>query len=100
MDVTYGPPEIHDIYDLGAPRTAKIVDERLKNDLKALTARLDQRALKGLGDYVALLCIYGQDDKGKIDTDYGFVTLFAVKGDKWLAMEYRLVSRGRTWKSY
>jgi len=95
LDATYGPPEIHDIYDLGVPHSAKIIDERVKDDLKSLMARLDQRPLKGFGDYVALLCSYNQDAAGKVSPDYGYVTLYAAKGDKWLANEYRLVSTNR-----
>jgi hypothetical protein len=94
-DISYGPPEIHDVYDLGAPRTAKVVDERLKDDLKGLMTRLDQRPIKGFGDYVALLAGYRQDDAGKVAADFGSVTLFAAKGDKWLANEYRLVATSR-----
>jgi hypothetical protein len=45
VDYTYGKPEIRDIYDLGVPRTAKVVDRRLNVDLKTLLTRLDERAL-------------------------------------------------------
>ena len=51
IEVTYGPPEIKDIYDLGVPRDAKIVDMRVGDltkkgagtDLAKLAARLDER---------------------------------------------------------
>ena len=82
---TYGPPAIKDIYDLGVPRDAKVIDERLKPkpakpkgraldigtldprrfegkkveadeaEIRKLLDRLDGRAERGFGDGVAIM---------------------------------------------
>ena len=99
IEVTYGPPEIKDIYDLGAPRTAKVVDQRIGDltkqgagsDLAKLAARLDDRRVKGFGDGVALLSTYISDSTGRsVNTSSGNVTLYAVQGNKMLANQYLL----------
>jgi hypothetical protein len=93
LDVTYGPPEIHDVYDLGVPRTAKRLDRRINKDLQILLSRLDARALNAFPNTTTLLAQYDVDADGNALTDDGFVTLVASKGKAWLALEYRLLAR-------
>lgn len=93
MDVTYGTPDLNDIYDLGVPRKVKIVNHRVPLNLQTILDRLDGRAKRGFGDCVGLLCSYGKDATGKVEQDYGYITLYATQGDKWLINEYRLVSK-------
>lgn len=80
--VSYGEPEIRDIYDLDVPRTAKVIDNRLAADLKTVMDRLDARVAKGFGDHVAL--VMSGDRTG------AFLHVYASQGPKWLAMQYRI----------
>jgi hypothetical protein len=97
--VTYGPPEIKDIYDLGVPRNTKVVDQRVgglspqeeDGTLAKVNARLEERRQKGFGDGVALLSSNYMDSTGRnIETRSGNVTLFINQGDKWVANQYVL----------
>jgi hypothetical protein len=79
LEYAYGDPEIRDIYDLGVPRTVKLLDGRepataaarprifdepditrltkdAAFDLKALEARIQKRILADFGDYVIVEC--------------------------------------------
>ena len=42
------------IYDLGVPEDAQVVDNRPKGDLKELTKILNQKCIKGFGDFQAV----------------------------------------------
>lgn len=101
-DFTYGKPELHDIYDLGVPRTAKLVDNRLPAStgpdgaLTQLINRLDERCQKGFGNYAALQTSYDVNPDGTASTESGFVKVFAVQGNKWVIASYRLLSTPRS----
>jgi len=44
-----------DIYDLGVPRNAKIIDHRPKGDLETLIANVQRQFNKGYGDHIAMV---------------------------------------------
>jgi hypothetical protein len=50
----YGDPVIHDVFDLGVPKNAKVVDARPPRDLNVLMQRLQNRFDAGFGDFIAL----------------------------------------------
>ena len=56
---SYGDPQIASIYDVGVPRDAKVVDNRVKQDVGALLDRLQKRAEQGFGDGVAVRRVPG-----------------------------------------
>jgi hypothetical protein len=88
----YNAPAVKSIYDLGVPRTAKIVDNRPTGELKELLARIDQRMDRGFGDYVAILTETPTND-GQLVPNVGSVTLYAQEGTKWLS--HRFLAGGR-----
>ena len=53
--LSYEDPGVDDIYDLGVPRDAKIVDSQHNDELKTLLSHLDQRAQHGFGDGVVII---------------------------------------------
>lgn len=72
--VLYGPPEIHDIYDAGAPRSSAVKDFRITGEAKSVWERIEQRRERGYGDGIALLWMsYG-------DTDQFSVRLYMQQG--------------------
>jgi hypothetical protein len=78
---TYGEPAVGDVYDLGVPRDAVVVDARPPADLEALWTRLENRSANGFGDLVAVVC--EQDETGG-----GSVILSARQGKAYLARRY------------
>jgi hypothetical protein len=92
LNYRYGEPAIRDLYDLGVPREAKIVDNRPRQDIKTIFDRLDARYNKGLGDYVAVLTNINQDPTGKPGSRAGNLTLFAQNGQAWSTMRYVFVT--------
>jgi len=59
--------------------------------LVKLSARLDERRQSQFGDFVALLSSSVTESMGRnVEMNSGNVTLFAVKGDHWLANQYVL----------
>jgi hypothetical protein len=100
VDITYGKPEFHDIYDLGVPRDAKLIDKRLapspsNETLAQLSTRLKDRRQKGFGNYTAFVSHYDENADGTAAPDSGYFTIFAVKDAKWLIASYRLMSAPR-----
>jgi hypothetical protein len=93
FNYTYNVPDIHDLYDLGVPRSAKIVDERLTQNLQTLMDRLDAHAQKTFGNYTALLANYELDANNQPSPNYGFVFLYAVHDHQWLADKFRLFQK-------
>jgi len=64
LDWSYGERSIHDIYDLGVPRDARVVDTRPETheariagqfDLNALRHELKRRVEAGFGDHTAMV---------------------------------------------
>ena len=53
--VEYPQKGPNDIYDLGAPRGAKIIDQRPKGELKDLIEKVQRRYDQGFGDYIAMV---------------------------------------------
>ena len=90
LNYTYNVPELHDIYDIGAPRSAKVIDDRLTQNLQSVMDRVDARAAKGFGNYTAFLASYDLDADGKPSASFGYAYLFAVHDRQWLANQYRL----------
>jgi hypothetical protein len=78
--VTYGEPAIRDVYDLGVPRTAKVLDARPPKDASQLLARLQRRVEEGFGDHVAILTEQDTDKDGKPTSAGGAIWLFARRG--------------------
>ncbi len=89
---TYGEPVIKDIYSLGVPRDAKVIDSRLAQQVKVILDRLDGRAVKGFGDCVGVITVTGVLPDGRLDAKerVGFLHVYATNGDKWLANNYRI----------
>jgi hypothetical protein len=111
LEYTYGPPDIHDIYDLGVPKTAKIVDNRqtaangkrppvfdlppiallVKDesiDIKTLKARLQKRNESDVaGDFVSLEC---NESKGQEQQRQGQLAIRARQRNMELSTDYLL----------
>src|SRR5206468_4090868 len=51
----YNHPIVNEIYDLGVPRDAKVIDRRPTGHLKDLLDALDRRIESGTGDGVAIV---------------------------------------------
>ncbi len=81
---TYGNPEIRDIYDVGVPRNAKVLDSRPTQAVDELFARLEQRFQNGFGDFVAVETETQEGDDGKLEQGHGAVSLYATAGKAWL----------------
>ena len=93
FNYTYNVPDIHDLYDLGVPHSAKVIDERLTQNLQTLMDRLDARAQKTFGNYTALLANYELDANNQPSPNHGFVFLYAVHDHQWLADQFRLFQK-------
>ena len=89
-EYTYGITDVESVYDLGDPKSAKVLDERLASDFRTLMNRIDARAAKGFGDYTALLTSDEFDANGQPSSNRGLICLYAVHGNQWLVNRYRL----------
>jgi hypothetical protein len=90
-DFTYGKPEIGDIYELGAPKNAKVIDNRLRTDLAGVLDRLAARAVKGLGNCVAVITMSDVEDSSTQPIKGGgFVQLYEKEPTRWFAAHYRI----------
>jgi hypothetical protein len=81
----YNAPAVREIYDLGVPRNATIVDHRPTGELKDVLDRIDARVNEGFGDCVALMTATPLDSAGKPEPNTGTLTLFAQEGKKWMS---------------
>jgi len=78
--VTYGPPDIKEIYDLGVPRDAKVIDLRPSNDVESLFKRLQTHVDQAWGDYVGIYTEQDADEIGKPTDAGGALCLGARQG--------------------
>jgi hypothetical protein len=85
---TYGDPAIRDVYDLGVPRNAKVIDARPQKDVNELLARLTKRFEAGFGDYVAIVTNQGVDEHGKPIESGGAICLEAKNGKAYVVNRY------------
>jgi hypothetical protein len=93
----YGAPVLNDIYDLGIPSDAKVIDYRSleagnsqqDNGVAAFLDRLDGRVgpNEKLGNYVAVITDSLHGEAGKL-TPF-MLYLFGRDGDKWFYTHYR-----------
>ena len=90
FEATYGPPNIKDIYDMGVPRSAKVVDSRSGSDVKAILARLRQQAEQDFGGGLAILSSYDTKPDGTVYDVFGYVQIFGQRGKDNFSFEYRL----------
>jgi hypothetical protein len=93
MNFTYGKPEIREIYDLGVPSDAKVVDNRTKQDVDAIFKRLEERVSKGFGTHVAVETQYSPDEQGKPEKA-GQLTLMAMSDDGDALGNQYLIGKG------
>jgi hypothetical protein len=80
MTCTYGDPQIATIYDIGVPRDAKVIDNRVKQDVGGLLDRLQKRAERGFGDGVVVMTELTAGEDGKIVTTEGALHVFLRSG--------------------
>jgi hypothetical protein len=85
----YNDPVVHDIYDLGVPRDAKIVDHRPTGPLRDRLDRIDRRIAAGTGDGVAIVTTtvidQGAPAPGRaLDT----LEIYAQSGERWIWAQY------------
>ncbi len=96
MRLTYGKPDIGDIYDLGVPRDTPVVDRRPQGQLAEVLDRVERRYEKGLGDYVAILSRTNVAAPGEFEDGLGAVHLLARRGKDWLSIVYSLGKQNET----
>ncbi|HZZ43453.1 MAG TPA: hypothetical protein VFE58_10995 [Tepidisphaeraceae bacterium] len=87
-EITYGDPAIHDVYELGVPRDAKVVNVGPAPDVNILLQRLQKRYDEGFGDYVAVETVWQAKTDGTASDKGGTVTLYARSGSSFLSNEY------------
>jgi hypothetical protein len=85
---TYGAPDIGDLYDLGVPRDARIIDNRIRGDEIGYLAKLQERVDHGFGDGVAVLTELEVGADGKPTTSRATIHLFARAGASMFAGRY------------
>lgn len=96
----YNDPVVGDVYDLGVPRDAKVVDRRPIGPLKDRLDAMDRRLAAGTGDGVAVVCTVIRDP-GIFVTDattgafraeepYDKLAVYAQSGRRWAWREYRV----------
>ncbi|MCK4626470.1 MAG: hypothetical protein KAV00_14220, partial [Phycisphaerae bacterium] len=87
LKYTYGKPAIKDIYSVGVPRDAKVIDNR---PVQVVLHRLVEKVEKGFGNHVAVMTRSRVLPGGKLDTDRGRLRIFARNGAKWTSYRYRV----------
>jgi len=85
---TYGEPVINDVYDVGVPRDAEVVNNRPKAAVQEVLDRLDKRYRQGFGDYVAIMTETPLREDGTLETDMCALHLFAQEAEAWLSCGY------------
>ncbi len=115
---SYGEPAIKDIYSLGVPRnakvidnrgatsqparqpkdtsikavprSAKVVDNRPVEQARTIMDRLEKRIEKGLGDYVAVLTVSNVQSDGTLSNQRGILRLFGSNQGRFVSNQYRV----------
>jgi hypothetical protein len=99
QEFSYGLPEIRDVYDLGVPRDARVVDLRLRGDVEAVVARLENKSNDGFGDYAAVETWVEVNDDGTQESSRASAWLYGRKGNKTVKAQFlfgdRRDARGR-----
>ena len=96
----YGDPVIREIYDVGVPRDAKVVDHRPPANVEALFARLARRSETAFGDYVALRAETDEEKTEKAKDQSGSIYLIARRGKKLLNLYYLVGPDKGNWRGY
>ena len=76
---SYGGQDIGGIYDLGVPKDAIVIDNRLTVEEKAVCERLDRRIKEGFGDFAAVLTESIVGSNGTLKKNQ--ITLFGQKSE-------------------
>jgi hypothetical protein len=99
INFTYGDPVIHDVYDLGVPRTAKVIDTRPPAKVEQLYDRLRQHTKNAFGDtYVALISESITDAEHKDEPQA--ITVIAKDHDMFLNHRYLLGPEDKIWTGF
>jgi len=86
VEVTYGDPIIRDIFDVGVPRDAKVIDLRPVPDVVAFEERLKKRSEGGFGDYAALCTrVETFRTKGQTPVENQEIEIYGALGLAWVA---------------
>lgn len=85
-NIKYGEPLINNIYDLGVPEDAVVIDHRKTLEVENVIERLKSR-IADLNHYVALMTQTKINDDGTFK-DSCALHLFAQDGDAWLVNRY------------
>lgn len=93
-EYTYGEPAIRDVYDVGVPRGARVVDSRADAATREVVERLTGRYQTGFGDYVAVATRTPVGEDGRAAGEWGAVHLYARSREAFLANQYVVGSGG------
>lgn len=88
INVAYGPPEFHSIYDAGVPRDAKIIDNRPTPEALAVVNRLRARIDKPFPDGIVVKLTYASSSAE--------LQLYYRAGANWAARAYRVALPSET----
>lgn len=86
--LSYGEPYLNDMYDLGVPRDALVVERRITPAAQDALDRIDRRIEQGLGDYVALLIESHVNEDGTLSRKGGALRLYIQNGDACLVYKF------------
>ncbi len=89
ITLTYGGPDITSVYDLGAPRTAKIYDNRPSAETLALCDRISARIDKPMPNGVSVFLISSS-------TEPAFMLVHSDNGKQWTFRNYNVDQPGKT----
>ena len=89
ITLTYGGPEIRSIYDAGAPKDAKIYDNRPTAEAMTLVRRVRARLDKPLPDGIMVMLYTATDPHISDD-----LTVYGRWGAQWARRSYPLASLG------
>jgi hypothetical protein len=96
VHITYGDPVIRDIYDLGVPQSADVIDHRKKSEVVELLRRL-QINRTGWNHYTGLMTRTTLNQDGSY-ADHGCLLYWlAEKGSTWLSYLYG-IGHGESWE--
>lgn len=84
---TYGTP-VADVYAVGVPRDAKVIDTSNQPQLREVLDRLNNRIASSLGDYVAVVTETIPQGPAVPRTQPDTINLYAQAGSAWLWCQY------------